>query len=141
MDLRCFSFTRAAVFTFAILTISLSAGCGGGDASHAIISGSVTINGAPLKEGKIVVRSLDAGAGKGAFAEVVDGQYELTKVPIGSNIFTFSGSTLTGKSIPGPGGQPEPERANVVPRKILQDGIERKIESDGTQDFSLEGPV
>jgi hypothetical protein len=53
----------------------------------------------------------------------------------------FSGARLTGKSIAGPGGQPEPERVNVIPKKVLEEGVSRTIEESGTQDFALEGPV
>jgi hypothetical protein len=114
-------------------------GCGG--SAGVGVSGTVNVNGAPLQTGKITFRPLVPAAGNGGSAQIVDGNYQLTDVPIGANVFTFSGSVLTGKSIPGPGGAPEPERVNAIPRQILIEGVEREISASGPQDFSLDGPV
>ncbi len=122
------------------LATSLSLGCGGG-AGHATVSGVVSVNGEPIKSGRIVYRPLQRSAGNGGSAEIADGNYQLKDVPTGRSVFMFSGSALTGKTIPGQGGRPETERVNVIPRDVLRDGVEREIESDGPQDFSLEGPV
>ncbi|MCA9236822.1 MAG: hypothetical protein KDA44_15205 [Planctomycetales bacterium] len=117
------------------------AGCSGGGRSVATISGEVAVNGEPLQRGKIVYRPVENDAGNGGSADVALGRYQLEEVPLGDNVFTFSGSVETGKTIVGPGGNPEPERANVIPRKILEEGVVRAIDGDGTQDFFLEGPA
>jgi hypothetical protein len=142
MDLRLYSFARAITAGMAlVLAAGALPGCGSSGGPHATISGSVTVNGEPLKDGKIMCRPMGTGSGQGKSAAVVEGRYKLADVPIGSDVFTFSGAKVTGKSIRGPGGQPEPERVNVIPRKVLHEGVERKIEANGTQDFALEGPA
>ena len=135
------SITRCKASRLFIIGIAAALlGCGGGN-DGVTISGTVSVNGKPLQNGKIMVRPLGSAVGSGGSAEVVDGNYQLQDVPLGSNAFTFSGSALTGKSIAGPGGAPEPERVNAIPRQILQEGVEREVPEAGTQDFSLEGPV
>lgn len=99
------------------------------------------VNSKPLTNGMIVFRPLAPGVGSGGSANVKGGNYQLDKVPLGRSVFTFSGTVLTGNTIPGPGGNPEPERVNVVPQKVLQEGVERTIEGDCIQDFLLEGPT
>jgi hypothetical protein len=101
----------------------------------------VKVNGALLQSGKITYRPVASTAGNGGSAEIIAGNYQLADVPIGANVFTFSGSVLTGKSIPGPGGNPEPDRKNAIPQQILKEGVEREISASGPQDFSLDGPV
>lgn len=101
------------------------------------IHGTVTVAGTPVEEGKIVYRSMDSASGSGGSASIANGEYQLDDVPIGRCVFTFSGVKLTGKTIPGPGGQPEPERVNVIPQQVLRDGVERDVQGSGTQDFAL----
>jgi hypothetical protein len=141
MELRFFLFSHVPARLLLLLAASILCGCGDGGRPRVSITGSISVNGVPLEAGMIVFRPLESGAGSGGSAEVTDGRYRLDNVPIGPTVFTFSGTRLTGKSIPGPGGQPEPERVNVIPRKVLNQGLERKVEDDSTQDFSLEGPV
>lgn len=111
-------------------------GCGGGNAVD--IHGTVSVAGTPVEAGKIIYRSMESasGSGSGGSASVVNGEYQLDGVPIGRCVFTFSGVKLTGKTIPGPGGQ-QPERVNVIPQQVLSDGVERDIQGSGTQDFAL----
>ncbi|MBA4106246.1 MAG: hypothetical protein C0485_10850 [Pirellula sp.] len=122
------------------ILIAALTGCGGGR-HGAALSGTVTVGGVPLEKGKIVFRPVDPALGNGGSADVIEGSYQLEGVSIGQCVFTFSGSKLTGRSITGPGGAPEPERANVIPQQALRDGVEREITESGTQDFSLEGPA
>ncbi|WP_428306255.1 hypothetical protein [Lacipirellula sp.] len=100
-------------------------GCGG--SAGVGVSGTVKVNGELLQTGKITYRPLASAAGNGGSAVIIEGNYQLADVPIGANVFTFSGSVLTGKSIPGPGGDPEPERKNTIPQQILKEGVEREI--------------
>lgn len=133
----------AAVFlrAVALLALTSAVGCEGGR-SGVTISGQVSVNGSPVESGRIMVRSLDSmAAAPTSSADVLDGRYELNDVPVGRNVFSFSGAALTGKSIAGPGGAAEPERVNVIPRTILDQGVERTIEGGGPQDFALDGPV
>ncbi len=117
-------------------------GCGGdGGHQYSTISGKVSVNGDLLQNGRIVFRPVDSSAGNGGSSEIVDGEYRLEKVPLGDNVFMFSGWKLTGQTIPGPGGKPEPERASIIPQKILEEGVKRKIEDDSTQDFAIDGPA
>lgn len=141
MNPRVQSRTRVvASLVIALAAAAAPAGCGA-SGSQATVSGSVTVNGQRLESGKIVARPLEPGAGNGSSADVVEGAFRLERVAIGRNVFTFSGSKLTGKSIDGPGGQPEPERANIIPQQVLREGVERTIDGDSVQDFLLEGPV
>lgn len=134
-----YSLARLAATLLLLATATTFTGCGG--SAGVGVSGNVNVNGAPLKSGKITFRPLNSAAGNGGSAEIVDGQYHLADVPVGSNVFTFSGSVLTGKSISGPGGAPEPERVNAIPQQVLREGVEREISDSGPQDFSLDGPA
>lgn len=133
-----YSFSRL-VATLLLSTTTTFTGCGG--SAGVGVSGTVNVNGSPLQSGKITFRPLDSAAGNGGSAEIVDGHYHLTNVPVGRTVFMFSGSVLTGRSISGPGGAPEPERVNAIPQQVLQEGVERGISDSGQQDFSLDGPA
>lgn len=134
-----YSFSLLAATLLLTTTATTFTGCGG--STGVGVSGTVSVNGSPLQSGKITFRPLNSAAGNGGSTEIVDGQYHFTDVPVGANVFTFSGSVLTGKSISGPGGAPEPERVNAIPRQVLREGVEREISDSGPQDFSLDGPA
>lgn len=134
-----YSFSQLAATLLLLTTATTLVGCGG--STGVGVSGTVSVNGSPLRSGKITFRPLNSAAGNGGAAEIVDGRYQLENVPVGANVFTFSGSVLTGKSISGPGGVPEPERVNAIPQQVLREGVEREISGSGPQDFSLDGPA
>lgn len=133
-DVRCIGWLAIVCATLA------TCGCGGSGRPEAELTGTITVNGQPLETGRIVFRPATSGSGNGGNAPVQAGRYRLSAVPLGTIVFTFSGSRLTGKTIPGPGGAPEPERISVIPRKVLDEGVEREIAASGVQDFALSGP-
>ena len=135
-------FCSGTMVATAVLMMNVLLGCGGGSGSQsATVSGKVSVNGTLLHGGKIVFRPLDPSAGSGGSASIVDGEYRLEEVPLGENIFMFSGWELTGRMIQGPGGKPEPERASAIPKKVLEEGVKRSVEGDSTLDFALGGPA
>jgi hypothetical protein len=119
--------------------IIILGGCGVNSTKpYATITGMVTVNGKPIKEGKVIYYPGTSGGTGGGSAKISDGKYSLNKVPLGSIAFTFSASAETGKTVPGPGGVPEPERVNIIPAKYGSEGITRQITGDGVQDFAIE---
>jgi hypothetical protein len=130
--------------TCALATLSLAiafvVGCGGSaDYPHATISGTVSVGGKPVEQGTISYFSDHSDAHRRGTGKIEQGTYQLTDVPLGATVFTFSASAETGRTVPGPGGTPEQERVNLIPPKYGREGIERDIQGDGTQDFDIVG--
>jgi hypothetical protein len=65
---------------FAALTLGALSGCGGG-AGKATVSGEVTVDNEPIKEGRIVYLT-DGQAG--VEGKIKDGKYSVQNVPIGA---------------------------------------------------------
>jgi hypothetical protein len=128
----------AAGLSLAIALIALLGGCDHSPAyPHARIVGSVSIDGKPVEQGTISYFSDQSAGHRFGKAKINHGEYELTEVPLGDVVFTFSASAETGKTIAGPGGVPEAERVNLIPKKYGSEGVTRDISEDGTQDFQI----
>jgi len=76
--------------------------------------------------------------GRSDSVDIVNGKYQVANIGLGKHSFTFSAWVETGNTIPGPDGEPEPERVNIIPKKIRTVGILREITESGTQDFEME---
>jgi len=79
----------AAIVTFAAVT-----GCSG-DKKHAVVAGTVSLDGAPVKSGLIRFVPAD-GRTASADASIEDGKYS-AKVPPGEKIVQISASKVVGK--------------------------------------------
>lgn len=130
---------RGAVgLSLAIALTALFGGCDHNPAyPHATIAGSVSVDGKPVEQGTISYFSDRSDGHRFGKASISHGEYELTEVPLGDVVFTFSASAETGKTIAGPGGVPEAERVNLIPKKYGSEGISRDISDDGAQDFQI----
>lgn len=119
--------------------VSAQWGCGDGpEYPHASITGSVTVNGKLVEKGSITCYPENRRNGGATTAPIVAGQYHLAEIPQGNNVFTFSASAETGRSVPGPGGAPEPERINIIPQRFGREGMQRQITGDGVQNFVID---
>lgn len=130
---------RGAVeLSLVIALTTLFGGCGHGPTyPHATIAGSVSVDGKPVEQGTISYFSDRSDGHRFGKAGINHGTYELTEVPLGDVVFTFSASAETGKTIAGPDGAPEAERVNLIPKKYGGEGITRDISDDGAQDFQI----
>lgn len=68
--------TRAVVCSTAFLLALGAAGCGSGGQGE--LSGEVTLDGAPLEQGAILLTPLDASKGAATGGEIKSGRYALT---------------------------------------------------------------
>ncbi|MGD9633632.1 MAG: hypothetical protein AB7G28_08375 [Pirellulales bacterium] len=115
-------------------------GCGGGAKyPHATVTGEVTVSGKPVEQGRVTCFPAGDRGGKVLKADIVDGSFKMTDVPLGTNVFTFSAMAKTGRTIPGPGGTPEDELVNIIPNAYSTAGISREISDDGLQEFKIDG--
>lgn len=115
------------------------AGCGEHrNYEYTSISGQVTFEGKPVQQGRISYFPSESGHGAGGSAPIVDGRYQLDKIPIGRNGFIFSASVETGKLVAGITGEKMPERVSLLPERYRTEGIVRDIGDGNIQDFALE---
>src|SRR4051812_2388316 len=89
--MRCL--TRHAPLIACLLALALAAGCS--DGSKATVSGKVTLDGEPLKEGLIKFLPAD-GKSQNADAPIKDGQYMAT-MPPGEKRVEISAPKVVGK--------------------------------------------
>ena len=93
---------------FSLLGLCLAllvAGCGKGDANRGAIHGQVKLNGRPLERGSILLASLDGVQRIVTGAEIVDGEYRLTRANgpgVGWNRVEIRALRKTGKMVPKP---------------------------------------
>ena len=83
----------------------LASGCGRNDANRAAISGRVKLDGHPLERGSILLASLDGVQRTVTGAEIVDGEYRLTRAngpAVGWNRVEILALRKTGKMVPKP---------------------------------------
>lgn len=117
--------TRAAAVAAAALSLFV-AGCGGGGGT---VSGTVTLDGNPLKTGVVTFHPV-AGGAAAIGAVTKDGSYEVaigteTAIPQGEYLVTVDGSEPT-TSEPGPG----PPTPPAPPRRIIPDKYANKDTTD-----------
>lgn len=85
------------------LAFLLSFGCGSGD--RAAVSGRVTLDGAPLKEGAITFIPIPPNQGATAGGTIRDGQYQIAASEgprPGANRVEIRGAIRTGRTVPDP---------------------------------------
>ncbi|HVW01147.1 MAG TPA: hypothetical protein VHB77_12430 [Planctomycetaceae bacterium] len=116
------------------LLLSL-AGCGSAERPSAVVSGEVHRDGKPLLTGVISFHGEDGRVATGA---VENGEFEVTKVPLGKNRVTVQATPSVttdseGKPIPGP------DAASFVPLPArygdpAQSGLTAEVTSDTNSD-------
>jgi hypothetical protein len=93
-------------FAFLGLCLALlAAGCGKNAANRAAISGRVELDGHPLERGSILLASLDGVQRTVTGAEIVDGEYRLTRAngpAVGWNRVEIRAMRTTGKMVSKP---------------------------------------
>jgi hypothetical protein len=108
---------RGAVWA-GLAVVVATAGCGDGFRTGEV-SGTVTFDGTPVKEGKITFFPMDgAGGTPGGF--IIDGAYTVKKVPIGEMKVVINGQKVIGKKevYPGQPNSPvKPVTAELLPAK------------------------
>jgi hypothetical protein len=108
-------FTPARGVLVACLTVAL-AGCGGGDGPKLYpVSGTVTYNGEPLKEGQIVYR-LTGASGRSYSGPITDGTYKLESEPGPAAVEITAYREVPGK-LDRSNGDPVPLREMYIPQK------------------------
>ncbi len=119
----------------------LASGCGGSSGPAANVQGAVSIGGEPVAEGMISFTPMESDAGMPATAEIRNGRYEASGVPLGRVLVQIHASRETGKMLTdeAEGGQ-YPETIDIVPDKY-RSGIEITVaEQDESHDFDLTLP-
>jgi hypothetical protein len=106
--------------SFGVLTACLAltaAGCGGGGDGPKLysVSGKVTLDGEPVKEGRILFR-MTGGNGRSYSAPITDGSYEL-KSEAGSAAVEITASRIIPGKIDKSNGTPEPVGEMYIPKK------------------------
>jgi hypothetical protein len=123
-----------------LLTLLAGAGCSGGAGS---VSGTVTLNGEPLKEG--VVRFVPAdGTGQTVTADIKDGKFT-ADVPPGDMRVEFSAPRPTGKKqkmYDTPDSPVVEETVELLPERYnVQSDLKLKVKGGGqTEKFELTSP-
>ena len=124
----------------AVALLALAAiGCGeaGPNYPHAALSGAITLDDAPVETGRINFIPGSGVAGSPVAADVLDGRYEATEVPLGQLTVTFSLTKATGKMIVEGDREPYPEIISIVPPHYAQ-GLPLQVTGDNpAQDFHL----
>lgn len=117
----------------------LVGGCGRPTGETARVDGSVSIEGQPVEKGIISFSPRESGTVRPATAEIVDGRYQASNVPLGPVLVQIHATKETGKMLTdrAEGGQ-YPETINLVPAKY-DAGIEVTISGDESHDFNLTG--
>jgi hypothetical protein len=102
----------------------------------ATLTGLVTIDGQPIPKGSIKFMPPSGSTAQPGSAEIVEGRYEATNVPLGQVRVMFYATKETGKMIT-EYSEPYPEVVNIIPKKH-QSGMDLQVASDGgQQDFAL----
>ena len=82
MDRSCRAYSVILVMVLELVASVIMAGCGGADDElpRESISGTVTLNGEPLKAGSIQFQPTGQGGGNAGSATITDGNYSIAKV-------------------------------------------------------------
>jgi hypothetical protein len=130
-EMNC-KYALLSVLSFALFGLS---GCGGPVSCH--VSGNVSYQGEPIKDGQIIFAAAD---GLTATAAIINGGYELDVAP-GEATVRITASKETGRMVKGAMGAEIPERIDLIPPKYnrastLKRTVDAKAEQ--TLDFELE---
>jgi hypothetical protein len=127
---------RQSLILFAVAALT---GCSGGDPNFSEVSGSVTVDGQPLKEGNITFSSVSGNA-PSAGGPIADGKYA-AKVHIGSTKVEIRASKVVGqkKVYDTPDSPVQPIMEEVLPAKYNeQTELTLEVEPGTTvKDFDL----
>jgi hypothetical protein len=88
---------------FGLAFLFLASGCGKDDTNRGAVSGQVTLDGKPLKQGSILFTPIEGTKGVVAGGQIQDGQYCLVGVTgpaIGTNRVEIQAMRKNGKMIP-----------------------------------------
>ncbi len=119
----------------------LIAGCGGSDIARVEVSGTVTLGGQPLEQGKIQFQPVAGGPSAGG--DIADGEFT---IPVdrgpspGKYKVEIRSYQPTGKQVPDPDfpGKMEDQTRNVVPKRYNdQTTLEKDISIDGPNRFEF----
>jgi hypothetical protein len=126
---------RSGVLVVLVLLIS---GCGGSGEPTARVEGAVSIGGEPVQQGMISFTPKESGAGMPATADILNGRYQASGVPMGRVLVQIHATKETGKMLTdeAEGGQ-YAEAVDIVPEKY-RSGIEITISGrEDSHDFDL----
>jgi hypothetical protein len=132
------SLCHGMIWLCAMIIVSWSTGCGspkGNGQPTSKLTGSVTIDGEPVKAGRLQFIPEGGGQAQPTTAEIVDGKYTVTDVPRGAvrvqfNIVKETGEMDTSTS------QPFPKVVNIVPEKHRA-GEQIQVSGNDKKDFAL----
>lgn len=116
MRVLLFPVGRAVILGLVASFAALATGCGGGGAKTVKVSGKVTFNGEPVREGQVVFkRATDQKEWSGA---IKDGAYELSCEEGNMKVEIVASRTIEGKfdTTSNPGHK-EPVREMYIPKK------------------------
>jgi hypothetical protein len=120
-----------------LIVLAGALGCSGsaGNAS-ARLSGAVTIDGAPVAEGKIAFLPQGDTAGQAVTADIQSGRYDAPAVPRGKVKAMITATKATGKMIT-EYSEPYAERVSIVPPQYGP-GFDVDVAGDNlSQDFTM----
>ena len=123
-------FVRRAAGVIAVLLASVvCTGCGRSGPRNCRISGAVTLDGAPVKEGGIQFDIVQKGDVPGG-AVIIDGRYQTWVSPGPKTVrFALAGSRE--------GLAPEDETPNITPPKYDKEPLQIDVRKNGVFDFPL----
>jgi hypothetical protein len=122
------------------------AGCSGSGPQRAEVSGTVTLNGRPVREGSINFFPTDGNTGPEAGGEIKDGKYHIPRAKgpvVGQNRVELRAFQKTGKRIQDPTAPPgtlTEEIANVFPPEFNTNSELKRTVNAGKNDipFAIE---
>jgi hypothetical protein len=138
-------FPRRAFCGLCGLAVLLLSGCGDAEVPRGRVFGTVTVEGSPLKEGKI--RFFPLGEGIGGDADIVGGSYEIAAdrgLSAGKYRVEVSLLKATGKQVPNYDGEPGAMMDEIVEaispmyNRSSQLVVDYDPSGDGKFDFSVE---
>ena len=131
----------------AVMAVAPSAGCGGGADGRLPVSGSVTMNGAPLHDATIEFVPQSSGSSSFAGATILDGQYSISAnrglVPGEYKVVISMGGSTPEPPMDEPPGDPAefPPAPELIPARYSSEStLTAKVEANGdnTFDFDLQ---
>jgi hypothetical protein len=120
---------------------AMSVGCGKGARPPAYpsarLAGMVTVDGQPVAKGVLQFLPPEGSPAAIIQAEIIDGRYTATAVPVGKIRVLFSGVKETGRVDTKSSSQPIPEVVNLIPERY-RDGMDIQVTGDNDgQNFEL----